>query len=182
MKVISDEVFLCWKLSSDVCYPVMKVILWWKLASDESYIVMKVKLVKEVKRSDGLWRFACGVVLSCGVQTFLVKYHIWAKCTGVRRPKAAKSHKLASVVDQKLSKCIFHKLHNAHMSCQALAWFRVTFLLFPKIFFFQIFQTELASTTNGSSCLDFSPFTLVCHLEQSLTYFFNNMQNWIGGG
>ena len=40
----------------------MKVSLWWKLASDESYLVMKVKIVKEVKKSDGLWRFACGDV------------------------------------------------------------------------------------------------------------------------
>ena len=38
----------------------IKVIYWWKLASDESYLVMKVIIVKEVKRSDGLWRFACG--------------------------------------------------------------------------------------------------------------------------
>ena len=41
----------------------MKVSYWWKLASDESYLVMKVKIVKEVKRSDGLWRFACVNVL-----------------------------------------------------------------------------------------------------------------------
>ena len=41
---------------------VMKVILWWKLASDENKLVMKVEIVKEVKRSDGLWRFACGDV------------------------------------------------------------------------------------------------------------------------
>ena len=40
----------------------MEVILWWKLSCDESYLVMKVKIVKEVKRSDGLWRFACGDV------------------------------------------------------------------------------------------------------------------------
>ena len=33
------------------------------MASDENYLVMKVKIVKEVKRSDGLWRFACGDVL-----------------------------------------------------------------------------------------------------------------------
>ena len=32
-------------------------------SSDESYLVMKVRMVKEVKRSDGLWRFACGDVL-----------------------------------------------------------------------------------------------------------------------
>ena len=40
----------------------MKVSKWWKLASDESYLQMKVKIVKEVKRSDDLWRFACGDV------------------------------------------------------------------------------------------------------------------------
>ena len=40
----------------------MKVIQWWNLSSDESYLVMKVKIVKEVKRSDFLWRFACGDV------------------------------------------------------------------------------------------------------------------------
>ena len=50
------------KLASDESYLAMKVILWWKLFSDESYLVMKVKFVKEVKRSDGLWRFACGDV------------------------------------------------------------------------------------------------------------------------
>ena len=33
-----------------------------KFTSDESYLVMKVRIVKEVKRSDGLWRFACGDV------------------------------------------------------------------------------------------------------------------------
>ena len=42
----------------------MKVIWWWKFPSDESYVVMKVKIVQEVKRSDGLWRFACGDVWS----------------------------------------------------------------------------------------------------------------------
>ena len=41
----------------------MEVILRWKLSCDESYLVMKVKIVKEVKMSDGLWRFACGDVL-----------------------------------------------------------------------------------------------------------------------
>ena len=41
----------------------MKVTSWWKLSSDESYLVVKVKIVKEVKRSVGLWRFACGDVL-----------------------------------------------------------------------------------------------------------------------
>ena len=48
----------------------MKVIYWWELSSDESYLVMsdgsylvmEVKIVKEVKRRDGLWRFACGDV------------------------------------------------------------------------------------------------------------------------
>ena len=51
----------------------MKVILWWKLSSDKSYLVIKfssdksclwikVRIDKEVKRSDGLWRFACGDV------------------------------------------------------------------------------------------------------------------------
>ena len=40
----------------------MKASYWWKLASDESYLMMKVKIVREVKRSDGLWRFACGDV------------------------------------------------------------------------------------------------------------------------
>ena len=52
-----------WKLPSDEIYLVMKVMLWWKLSSDESCLVMKVEIVKEVKRSDGLWRFACGDVL-----------------------------------------------------------------------------------------------------------------------
>ena len=37
------------------------------MASDESYLVMKVNIVKEVKRSDGLWRFACGDVFFCYV-------------------------------------------------------------------------------------------------------------------
>ena len=58
MKVIRG-----WKLSSDESYPVMKFTQRWKLPIDESYLVMKVKIVKEVKRSDGLWRFACGDVL-----------------------------------------------------------------------------------------------------------------------
>ena len=40
----------------------MKVTLGWNWSSDESYLVMKVRIVKEVKRSDGLWRFACGDV------------------------------------------------------------------------------------------------------------------------
>ena len=70
MKVFWDESYLVmnviywWKLSSDESYLVMKFILWWKLSSDESYAVMKVKSVKEVKRSDVLWRFACGDVLA----------------------------------------------------------------------------------------------------------------------
>ena len=34
------------------------------MACDEKYRVMKVIIVKEVKRSDGLWRFACGDVSS----------------------------------------------------------------------------------------------------------------------
>ena len=53
------------KLSSDESYLVMKVILWWKLSSDESYLVKKIKeveIAKEVIRSDGWWRFACGDV------------------------------------------------------------------------------------------------------------------------
>ena len=64
--LLSDESYLVmkvikwWKLSSDEIYIVMKVIYWWKLPSDKSYLVMKVKIVQEVKRSDGLWRFACG--------------------------------------------------------------------------------------------------------------------------
>ena len=41
--------------------PVMKVIWWRKLSIDESYLVMKVIIVK---RSDDLWRFACGDVSS----------------------------------------------------------------------------------------------------------------------
>ena len=44
----------------------IKLTLWLKLSSDKSHIVNKareVKIVKEVKRSDGLWRFACGDVL-----------------------------------------------------------------------------------------------------------------------
>ena len=57
-----------WKLPSDESYPVMKVIEWWKLSLDESCLVMKVKIVKEVKRSDGLWRFACGDVLLSAAQ------------------------------------------------------------------------------------------------------------------
>ena len=40
----------------------MKVIERWKLSSDESYPVMKAKIVEEVEKSDGLWRFACGDV------------------------------------------------------------------------------------------------------------------------
>ena len=32
------------------------------LTTQKSYLVMKVKIVQEVKRSDGLWRFACGDV------------------------------------------------------------------------------------------------------------------------
>ena len=85
-KLSSDEIYQVmkvtqrWKLPSDESYLVMKVILWWKLPSDEScqvmkvtqgwklpsdesYLVMKAKIVQEVKRSDGLWRFACGDVL-----------------------------------------------------------------------------------------------------------------------
>ena len=45
----------------------MKVINWWKLSCDESFLVMKVKeveITKEVIRSDGWWRFACGDVSS----------------------------------------------------------------------------------------------------------------------
>ena len=56
------KVILWWNLSCDESYLVMKVSWWWKLASDEGYLVMKFKIVKEVKRSDGLWRFACGDV------------------------------------------------------------------------------------------------------------------------
>ena len=44
----------------------MKVIKWWKLSCDKSYLVKKVKeveIAKEVIRSDGWWRFACGDVL-----------------------------------------------------------------------------------------------------------------------
>ena len=40
----------------------MKVIESLKLSSDQSYLMMKVRIVKEVKKSDGLWRFACGDV------------------------------------------------------------------------------------------------------------------------
>ena len=50
-------------LSTNESYKVMKDMEWQKLSGDESYLVMKVKIVKEVKRSDGLWRFACGDVL-----------------------------------------------------------------------------------------------------------------------
>ena len=57
------EVILWWELSCDESYLLMKFILWWKLASDENKLVMKVEIVKEVNRSDGLWRFACGNVL-----------------------------------------------------------------------------------------------------------------------
>ena len=46
----------------DKSYQVMKVMCGWKLFGDVSYLVIKVKIVKEVKRSDGLWRFACGDV------------------------------------------------------------------------------------------------------------------------
>ena len=56
------KVILWWNWSNDDCYWVMKVIKWWMFSSDESYLVMKVRMVKEVKRSDGLWRFACGDV------------------------------------------------------------------------------------------------------------------------
>ena len=38
---------------------------WWKFSCYKTYIVIKVrevKIVKEVKNSDGLWRFACGDV------------------------------------------------------------------------------------------------------------------------
>ena len=48
----------------------MKVTLRWKLSSDESYLVMKVKIGKEVKKSDGLWRFACGDVFFLGSEPF----------------------------------------------------------------------------------------------------------------
>ena len=54
-----------WKLPSVESYLAMKVIYWWKLFSDESYLVIKVRIVNEVKRSDGLWRFACGDVCYC---------------------------------------------------------------------------------------------------------------------
>ena len=40
----------------------MKVISWRNSSSYESYLVMKVEIGNEVKRSDGLWRFACGDV------------------------------------------------------------------------------------------------------------------------
>ena len=43
----------------------MKFIWRWKLSSDESYLVMKVEeveIAKEVVRSVGWWRFACGDV------------------------------------------------------------------------------------------------------------------------
>ena len=55
----------------------MKVIQWWKLPSDESYLVMKVKIVKEVKRSDGLWRFACGDVLYEAAKTFGYQFNFY---------------------------------------------------------------------------------------------------------
>ena len=59
-----------------------KVILWWNSSCDESYLVMKVKIVKEVKRSDSLWRFACGDVFSSSeallsVRFMFASYHIW---------------------------------------------------------------------------------------------------------
>ena len=59
------KVTMWWKLPSDESCEVMKVVKWWKSPSDESYLVMEVKeveIAKEVKRSDGWWRFACGDV------------------------------------------------------------------------------------------------------------------------
>ena len=68
----------------------MKVIVWWKLLCDESYLVMKVKevgIAKEVKRSDGLWRFACGDVLSLQVlrkqERLSKKRNYWAAIASV---------------------------------------------------------------------------------------------------
>ena len=52
----------------------MKVSYRWKLSSIESYLVMKGKMVKEVKRSDGLWRFACGDVFKTN---FTQKICLW---------------------------------------------------------------------------------------------------------
>ena len=43
----------------------VKVRYWWKSTSDENLIVInvrEVKVVKEVERSDSLWRFACSDV------------------------------------------------------------------------------------------------------------------------
>ena len=48
----------------------MKVIWWQSLCFDKTYLALKsffmkvrvVEIVKEVKRSDSLWRFACGDV------------------------------------------------------------------------------------------------------------------------
>ena len=72
------KVIKWWKLSSGESYLMMTVIWWWKLSSDESYLVMKVKGVdisKEVIRSDGWWRFACGDVL-CGPARIPLKFII----------------------------------------------------------------------------------------------------------
>ena len=67
--LVSDDTYwrLDWCYSSNwgsvESYQVMKVIKWWKLSSDGSHQVMKVEITKEVIRSDGWWRFACGDVL-----------------------------------------------------------------------------------------------------------------------
>ena len=54
----------------------MKVIYWWKLSTDEIYVVMKVNIDKEVKRSDGLWRFACGDVFTLSLGPLEAKIHV----------------------------------------------------------------------------------------------------------
>jgi len=84
------KVILWWKLSCSESYFVMKVILWWKLSCDESYLVMKVlevEIAKEVIRSNGWWRFACGdvfhVCMTCPQCCEIVFGHLGPSVTDV---------------------------------------------------------------------------------------------------
>ena len=43
-------------------YVLCNSVILIKVSCDKSYLWIKVKIVKEVKRSDDLWRFACGDV------------------------------------------------------------------------------------------------------------------------
>ena len=81
------------KLSRDKSYLVIKVILWW----------IKVKIVKELKRSDGLWRFACGDVFNSRYDpTFLNIF----RCTEFNYALF------------RLWRCFWYWIYNLNVSCQ----------------------------------------------------------------